>query len=162
MSSMSERPAVKISIADFANITPESNKGNAVGMGGYILPIAQTGLTVRFSVFTEVCVPGDLCPCELTLELSLRDQYGHVVELLGPVPQKIRVASVLTVETVQGLTLDQKNFIGGHALNVLDFASGLPLSPGNYVWKATIDSDEEHAAELRFCIPIPQTQPVLG
>ena len=65
----------------------------------------------------------------MTVEYSLRDASGAVVEMAGPVPQPVRVANIVTVESVAGLNLEQKNHIGGRSMNTLDFANGMPLSP---------------------------------
>lgn len=97
MSNVSEQAVINLTIADYANVD-NGGKANLVGVGGGIIPLTPTGLTTRFSVFAEIRIPGSLCPCEMTVEYSLRNASGSVVELAGPVPQPVRVANIVTVE----------------------------------------------------------------
>ena len=161
MSNLSEQAVINLTIADYANVD-NGGKANLVGVVGGIIPLTPTGLTTRFSVFAEIRIPGSLCPCEMTVEYSLRNASGSVVELAGPVPQPVRVANIVTVESVAGLNLEQKNHIGGRSMNALDFANGMPLSPGDYQFRVTIDGDDAHAAYVNFCVPEQAPNPVLG
>ena len=120
-------------------------------------------MTPRFTVFTEIHVPADICPCEVAVEYSLRDEKGDVVEVAGPMPQSLRIANIMTIDAgLAGLPLDQRNHIGAVSLGTLDFSNGLALAPGNYSWRVTLDGDDEHAAERLFCVPKPVTPPVFG
>ena len=101
MSNVSEQAVINLTIADYANVD-NGGKANLVGVGGGIIPLTPTGLTARFSVFAEIRIPGSLCPCEMTVEYSLRDASGAVVEMAGPVPQPVRVANIVTVEVSPG------------------------------------------------------------
>ena len=136
-------------------------KANLVGVGGGIIPLTPTGLTARFSVFAEIRIPGSLCPCEMTVEYSLRDASGAVVEMAGPVPQPVRVANIVTVESVAGLNLEQKNHIGGRSMNTLDSPTHAAF-PRRLPIRVTIDGDDAHAAYVNFCVPEQAPNPVLG
>ncbi|OZG58155.1 hypothetical protein BMYO_1678 [Bifidobacterium myosotis] len=162
MSKVSEQATVIVQIADFANID-QTGKGNILGVGGNIIPLGAAGMTPRFSVFAEIHIPAELCPCEVTVEYALRNDSNSVVSLPGPVPKPMRVASVLTIDAaLNGLQLDQRNHIGAVKLNTLDFSNGLPLTPGNYYWEITLDGDNQRAVRRAFCVPKPAVPPVVG
>ena len=46
--------------------------------------------------------------------------------------------------------------------NVVDFSNGMPIPPGDYAWHVSLDGDEDHAVDFRFCVPKPVTTPVIG
>ena len=43
---------------------------------------------------------------------------------------------------------------------MLELFPGLPLSPGAYVWRATLAGVEESAGEARFNVKAPQVMPL--
>lgn len=162
MSEVSERASIIVQLANFAAVDG-SGMGNVLGSGANIFPLTPNGMTPRFTVFTEIHVPADICPCEVAVEYSLRDEMGDVVEVAGPMPQSLRIANIMTIDAgLAGLPLDQRNHIGAVSLGTLDFSNGLALAPGNYSWRVTLDGDDEHAAERLFCVPKPVTPPVFG
>lgn len=162
MSEVSERASIIVQLANFAAVDG-SCMGNVLGSGANIFPLTPNGMTPRFTVFTEIHVPADICPCEVAVEYSLRDEKGDVVEVAGPMPQSLRIANIMTIDAgLAGLPLDQRNHIGAVSLGTLDFSNGLALAPGNYSWRVTLDGDDEHAAERLFCVPKPVTPPVFG
>lgn len=162
MSEVSERASIIVQLANFAAVDG-SGMGNVLGSGANIFPLTPNGMTPRFTVFTEIHVPADICPCEVAVEYSLRDEKGDVVEVAGPMPQSLRIANIMTIDAgLAGLPLDQRNHIGAVSLGTLDFSNGLALAPGNYSWRVTLDGDDEHAAEQLFCVPKPVTPPVFG
>ena len=110
MSNVSEQAVINLTIADYANVD-NGGKANLVGVGGGIIPLTPTGLTTRFSVFAEIRIPGSLCPCEMTVEYSLRNASGSVVELAGPVPQPVRSSTALSVCKTDRAILSNRNSI---------------------------------------------------
>ena len=163
MSAISEKAKIDIMIADYAAMDAAGAKANLLGVGGNILPITPMGITTRFSVVTQIHAPAEVCPAETALEISLRDSNGAVFELAGPTPQAIRYAAILTIAATPGVVgLEQANYIGSGSINVIDFANGLPLPPGNYAWHVSLDGDEDNAVDFRFCVPNPAPKPVVG
>lgn len=105
MSEVSERASVIVQLANFA-VVDGAGMGNILGAGANIFPLTPNGMTPRFSVFTEIHVPADICPCEVAVEYSLRDANGKVVEVAGPVPQPMRIANIMTIDAgLAGLPL---------------------------------------------------------
>lgn len=97
MSAISESATINVMLADYAAMDLTGVKANILGVGGNILPITPAGLTVRFSLVTQIHVPADACPAETALEIALRDSSGRIFELPGQVPQPVRYAVVLTI-----------------------------------------------------------------
>ena len=162
MSSVSEKASVIVQLANYATVD-SSGLGNIIGAGANIFPLLPTGMTPRFTIFTEIHVPARLCPCEVAVEFSLRDANGEIVESPGPVPQPVRIANVMTIDAaLAGLPLDQRNHIGAVSLGSFDFSNGLAITPGNYTWRVTLDGDDDHSVERAFCVPKGITPPVVG
>lgn len=163
MSAISESSTIDVMLADYAAMDSSGAKANILGIGGNILPITPTGLTARFSLVTQIHAPAEACPAETALEVSLRDGEGNLFELPGQAPQAIRYAAILTIAVNPGVVgLAQSNYIGAMSVNVIDFSNGMPLPPGNYAWHVSLDGDEEHATDFRFCVPKPIPAPVIG
>jgi hypothetical protein len=162
MSSVSERASIIAQLTSYASVD-SSGMGNIIGAGVNILPLMHNGMTPRFTLFTEIHVPADLCPCEVAIEYSLRDENGKVVEFSAPVPQPLRIANIMTIDAaLAGLPLDQRNHVGAVSSGSLDFPNGLALSPGNYMWHVTLDGDDDHSAKRAFCVPRAASAPVIG
>ena len=163
MSAISESATINVMLADYAAMDLTGVKANILGVGGNILPIPPAGLTVRFSLVTQIHVPADACPAETALEIALRDSSGRIFELPGQVPQPVRYAVVLTISANPiAVGLEQTNYIGAMSTNVVDFSNGMPIPPGDYAWHVSLDGDEDHAVDFRFCVPKPVTTPVIG
>ena len=73
MSAISESATINVMLADYAAMDLTGVKANILGVGGNILPITPAGLTVRFSLVTQIHVPADACPAETALE----NHRGH-------------------------------------------------------------------------------------
>ena len=163
MSAISESATIDVILADYAALDSSGAKANILGIGGNILPITPTGLTARFSLVTQIHAPAEACPAETSLEISLRDGSGDLFNLPGQSPQAVRYATILTIAANPGIVgLEQTKHIGAMSINVVDFGNGMPLPPGDYAWHVSLDGDEDHAVDFRFCVPKPVPTPVIG
>lgn len=163
MSAISESATIDVMLADYAAFDSSGVKANILGIGGNILPITPTGLTARFSLVTQIHVPAEACPAETSLEISLRGESGDLFNLPGQPPQAVRYATILTIAANPGTVgLEQTKHIGAMSINVVDFGNGMPLPPGDYAWHVSLDGDEDHAVDFRFCVPKPVPTPVIG
>ena len=165
MSEIAERASTEIIVADFA-IVDQAGKSNIVGAGVALLGFdPQQGLTSRFSVWVSVVVPTSLCPVEFPVEIALVDAAGDLVQIPGPAGlQTLRIAQIVTAEKPSAqVAMAQRDHIGARIQLVMDFGSGLPLTPGaNYEWRVRVDGDESGQAVYAFGVWGATAGPVVG
>ena len=97
------------------------------------------------------------CNRQLTLELTLLNQDGQVVELPGPAgPQPMRLRMPVLIPTAPGAPTG----FPGRGTALLDLAQGLPLTPGVYRWQVSINDRTDEDWSISFFVPSPPQAPV--
>lgn len=117
-------------------------------------PMGPQTLTPPHSVavFFEV----DLAKCNRPLELvfELVDDDGHTVELPGPAgPQPMKITQQVTVRPPPAPTGTP-----GAGNSLIEVQPGLPLNPGFYQWKVTLDGEHKEDWGARFYVSEPPAQ----
>lgn len=96
-------------------------------------------------------------PIELLIELWTQD--GHVVELPGPAgPQPLRLQQNIVVATPGGVPTGSP----GTGNTLLELIQGLPLAPGGYEWRVSLDGQHEAEWNATFFVVAPPQAPVFG
>jgi hypothetical protein len=99
--------------------------------------------------------------CNRQIDLVLRLlSDGHPVELPGPAgPQEMRLQQPLTIPTPMGAPVGSPGTVN----LMLELFPGLPLAPGVYEWRVTIDEQEHDDWYARFqVLPGPAAGPQFG
>lgn len=164
MSEISESARLTLVMADFAMVTGEG-KVNIVGAGlsGLGFDPGQ-GVTTRFTVVSEVCIPAASAPAEAAVEITLLRE-GEVVKLAGPLgEQALRIGQTPTFEKPNfPAAMAVRDAVEARHVSVLDFGSGLPIAPNAaYEWVLQVDGDADNAIRYPFAVLAGTPGPVFG
>jgi hypothetical protein len=84
-------------------------------------------------------------PIELRLELVTQDE--HPVEMPGPAgPQPMVIRQIITVQSPAGRPPGSP----GSGASLVEIFPGLPLAPGIYIWKVTLENEHHDEWNARF------------
>lgn len=156
---------VTILLADYAG-ADVSGKLNIVGGNVRFLGSQGTGASAPFCLAVQVDVPAKHAGTDYALAIEIVDvTVGRPVSLPGPDGQlqPLRAQQVVSVEPVQvppGFTRPDDAYISANV--VMNFANGLPLTPGHsFEAKVQIDGQSRHWF-YRFHLLAPQSGMVFG
>ncbi|MGH9293719.1 MAG: DUF6941 family protein [Acidimicrobiales bacterium] len=155
---------VSLLLADFAN-ADATGKLNVIGGKWQVTSLLPTGLTQPMSLVVLIALPANHHGEQFAWGVSLHDEAGEVVSLPGPngEPQAMRIQQVSKLETpdVRGVVLPSAHLPCSLQL-VMNFPTGLLLSPGAYLWKVEIDGNSNPLWQVEFFVAGPPPRPVLG
>lgn len=125
----------KLILCDAAQTDSTSGKLHMLGAGWTV----TASPTAPHAVALMIQVPWDRSNQELPVRVELLTQDGQEVTIPGPTgPQPIFSEIKLEVGRPAGITRGS-TLSAVFALNV----ASLPLSPGRYEWRATVDGDTQ-------------------
>ena len=150
---------VLLLLADKGTANPNAGTLNILNVGWGVTHLLPTGQTApsALAVFFEA----ELAECnrQHTVVIELLDEDGHSVSLPGPAgPQPMRIQNTLVVVPPPGAPTGTV----GRANIYIEFSTGLPIPPGTYRWKLTVDGQEDDNWVTSFWVAPPPTMPHFG
>lgn len=134
----------QILLADAAQTSPDG-KVHALGLGW---SATQTP-TLPQAVIVLIKVPWDASNDPHSALVELQDEDGRPVTVAGPSgEQPLQIRTDFETGRPPGLPK-------GTALDVplsFNVGGGLPLAPGRYVWRLTIDGDSQEGWQVPFLV----------
>lgn len=149
---------VSVLLADKGTNNPAAGTLNLLNVGWGV-----TKLSGRITAPHAVAVffEADLAECNrpVAVVLELVNDDGQVVDLPGPAgPQPMRLEQSLTIVPPGGAPTGTV----GKANTLLEIAPGLPLAPGTYSWRVTVDGHHEEHWTASFYVAPPPAMPTFG
>lgn len=100
-----------------------------------------------------------MCNKTLTLEVELVSEDGAVVSIAGPGGlQAVRLEQPIMVPSPPGVPTG----FPGHATAMMELPNGLPLPPGIYRWRATINGRAQDDWSAHFYVSAPPQPATFG
>jgi hypothetical protein len=167
VSAVGDRARVTLILADYA-AADAVQKLNILGAGWSITGLnPATSATSPLAVVVMIESPPDQYGDEFSLTLALEDEDGSPVQVPDAAGSltALRIAQVIRIQ--EPAVLPQLNAPKGklwaHSQVVLNFANGIPLSPGRiYRWTLAIDGDVRDEWHVSFFVPGPPSPVVFG
>lgn len=165
--SISNDAQVTILLADFANVDGQG-KINAVGAGitNFMMgPGAQA--TSPFAVVVVIMIEPKHVGSDYAFSLELHDiTRGHIAKVgggPGGQMQPLRAQQSITVEPFQvQAPFAKPDHARAQNIIAMNFPTGLPLQPGTYEWKVSIDTQTRQQWRYRFHVLGPAPGIVFG
>jgi hypothetical protein len=153
---------VAVLLADKGNAAPTGV--NLLNVGWSMAPLRMLGappaaMAVTGPIAVVAFIEADLADCnkQLPVEIELVDQDGHTVEvtgLAGPQPMKVQLPVMITTQP------GAPSGFPGRAHIMFELSQGLPLAPGVYRWKVSVNGRTEDDWSVAFFVP-PPPQPAV-
>lgn len=149
---------MRMLLADYVAVDEASSKLSVVGGGLSVLGILNSGNTAPFGAYVSVTVPPAHYHARCQLRLALEDSSARpvLVPTLPPgAPEPLRLDRDLEFPAPKLPHGTPADFLPTRIQLAVGFPIGLPLTPGGYRWRISIDGESRDGWTEDFIAALP-------